>query len=118
MLTGSVGSGGTNRHEAVKSIQLLLNDWRTSVQLPKIGVDGIVGPETIGAIREFQGRYPGLVRDGRIDPNGPMLSKLDEVCAGLYSAIAYHQLSSLMCSMRLTKTEKPSLRLRYKQPGL
>ena len=66
MITGSVGSGGTNRHEAVKSIQLLLNDWRTSVQLPKIAVDGIVGPETIGAISEFQGRHPrGHPRDDR-----------------------------------------------------
>ena len=40
--------------------------------------DGLVGPKTIGAIRGFQ-QFHHTGSDGRVDPNGPTLKKMNEV---------------------------------------
>ncbi|HYW48237.1 MAG TPA: hypothetical protein VE959_35565 [Bryobacteraceae bacterium] len=49
------------------------------VPLQALKVDGVCGPKTIKAIREFQTRivHPKHA-DGRVDPNGPTLVKLSE----------------------------------------
>ena len=68
-LTGSVGSGGNNRVLDVRLVQTILNEWRAQNGLRPIGVDGLSGPETIGAIRVFQQSTTKIV-DGRVDSNG------------------------------------------------
>lgn len=58
-----------NREE-VLLVQRLLNKHRLSPLLP-IAEDGLVGPETWGAIEEFQRRVLMMARpDGRVDPGG------------------------------------------------
>jgi hypothetical protein len=96
MLSGSVGQGGVNRRDDTRTIQALLGDLQIAEGLPPLKVDGIVGLKTISAILAFQKQHPGLARDGRIDPNGPTLLKLDEKCANLYESIAYDQSSALL----------------------
>jgi hypothetical protein len=69
-LTSSVGRGGTNLPQDVRTVQSLLNQNRPAPLRP-IGEDGKIGHETITAIEEFQRRAVKMTRpDGRVDPNG------------------------------------------------
>jgi peptidoglycan hydrolase-like protein with peptidoglycan-binding domain len=79
-ITSSVGSGGVNRHADVRRVQDYLNVARSQDGLPPIAVDGIVGPETIGAITAFQ-RGNTRVIDGRVDPHGPTIATLERIVA-------------------------------------
>jgi peptidoglycan hydrolase-like protein with peptidoglycan-binding domain len=73
----SVGEKGKNNHADVRLVQRLLNDYIDDpTRLLK--VDGIVGPKTLAAIRDFQTNATGVV-DGRVDPNGPAIKKLAEL---------------------------------------
>ena len=64
-----------NRDE-VLLVQRLLNQHRPPPLCP-IAVDGLVGPETGGAIWEFQQRVVKSIRaDGRVDPGGPTFRAL------------------------------------------
>ncbi len=64
-----------NRDE-VALVQRLLNQHRPPPLRP-IAEDGLVGPETEGAIREFQQRVVKSIRpDGRVDPGGPTFQAL------------------------------------------
>jgi hypothetical protein len=72
-----VGAGvsNTNRNE-VLLVQRLLNRHRRP-PLPQIAEDGLVGPETIGAIEEFQRRVVKMNwPDGRVDPGGATIRAL------------------------------------------
>jgi hypothetical protein len=76
-LMGPVGRGGTNQPLDVRTVQTLLNNHRLP-PLQKITVDGIIGPNTIAAIEEFQRRVVKmLLPDGRVDPGGKTLKALD-----------------------------------------
>lgn len=75
-LKGSVGEAAINSRPDVKYVQHLLNDWRLSSGGSSLAIDGIVGPLTIAAIREFQRARSGVV-DGRVDPNGPAIRWLE-----------------------------------------
>jgi hypothetical protein len=75
-ITRSVGFGGVNLPGDTRTVQELLNDARADTGLPPIKVDGLVGPETIGAIRQFQQSRLGFA-DGRVDPGGPTLQALN-----------------------------------------
>ena len=81
-ITAAVGRmGAPNRPEDVKTVQQLLNKVPVPSGGPKplLEPDGLCGQKTIGAIQAFQLRYfgwPGT--DGRVDPNGPTLAKLNE----------------------------------------
>ncbi|MFL5001283.1 MAG: peptidoglycan-binding protein, partial [Xanthobacteraceae bacterium] len=77
-ISASVGLGGRNLAGDTFTIQQLLNRARQNDGLPPIAVDGLVGPETIGAIRAFQQSRVGF-SDGRVDPNGPTLAALNRV---------------------------------------
>lgn len=81
-LTASVGRmGGVNRPDDVTKVQRLLNRVPVTEGGPKVplAVDGICGPKTINAIQTFQLRHFGWKgADGRVDPHGPTLAKLDE----------------------------------------
>jgi peptidoglycan hydrolase-like protein with peptidoglycan-binding domain len=56
-------------------VQILLNVFRGLQEKPLLSVDGVAGPLTIGAIREFQEKFTSAA-DGRVDPNGPTLRLL------------------------------------------
>jgi peptidoglycan hydrolase-like protein with peptidoglycan-binding domain len=77
-IKSSVGSGGVNELMDVSVVQYLLNraSARVGTPLELIEVDGIMGPETLAAIREFQQRYFPKRVDGRLDPSGETLSLL------------------------------------------
>ena len=75
MITASVGRGGANVPNDVRILQCGLNVTRASSGLRPIAIDGLVGRETLGAIREFQ-RRNNLLMDGRMDVNGPAIARL------------------------------------------
>ncbi len=81
-LTASVGRmGGVNRPDDVTKVQKLLNKVPLTEGGPKVplAVDGICGQKTIGAIQRFQLHHFGWKgADGRVDPYGPTIAKLDE----------------------------------------
>jgi hypothetical protein len=91
VIKASVGKGGVNRSDDTKAVQRLLSDVQIAAGAMPLTVDGLVGPRTIGAILAFQQQHPALPRDGRIDPQGPTLVRLDQVCANLYATIAQQQ---------------------------
>lgn len=74
----SVGSGGINERMDVSVVQYLLNraSARVGTPLNLIDVDGLMGPETLAAIREFQKKFFPKRVDGRIDPAGETLMQL------------------------------------------
>jgi hypothetical protein len=76
-MNDSVGTNGTNQPADVIYVQRLLSDWRIHNNLPAIGVDGLVGSETIGAIHRFQTDVTGIV-DDRVDPNGAAIQALQQ----------------------------------------
>jgi len=79
-LRKSVGEGGENNENEVILVQTLLSKVRKSQGKREISVDGDAGPETIGAIREFQRSqfgWTGPQLDGRIDPQGNTLKNLN-----------------------------------------
>ena len=76
-LTKPVGQAVKSHPPDAKYVQLLLNDWRQSRKVePLLVVDGIVGPLTNAAIRDFQKANTGVV-DGRVDCNGPTIKHLE-----------------------------------------
>ena len=76
----SVGQGGYNHRADALRIQRLLNLVAPGDGGPMLPLaeNGVVGPLTLAAIRAFQQFY-GVAHDGRIDPGGPTLGKLNEV---------------------------------------
>jgi peptidoglycan hydrolase-like protein with peptidoglycan-binding domain len=80
----SVGEGGANQKKDVAIVQLLLNRVRSRMIVPsdRLVVDGIVGPRTINAIREFQQQFTSVV-DGRVDPHAETITKLNQLAPPL-----------------------------------
>jgi hypothetical protein len=74
----SVGRGGRNRPDDVRTIQSALNAQDVAAGGPsvKLDVDGLSGPLTIAAIEKYQRRQLGWA-DGRVDPDGPTVRKLN-----------------------------------------
>ncbi|MFI3199776.1 MAG: peptidoglycan-binding domain-containing protein [Methylococcaceae bacterium] len=71
----SVGRGGRNLPKDVRTVQKLLND----TTLHSLAIDGIMGMNTLDAIKEFQERVVGMHRpDCRVDPNGRTFRMLVE----------------------------------------
>ena len=79
-ISNTVGAGGANEVDDVVRVQSLLNEFRARNGRTLISVDGKVGAETIGAIRDFQQAVTHVV-DGRIDPDGPAITALEELVA-------------------------------------
>jgi hypothetical protein len=84
-LSGPVGQGGMNLAPDVLRIQKALNIARDQDGLSEIAEDGIIGPETIAAILEFQ-RLHTQVGDGRIDPHGVTLRELEKIAVPIVGA--------------------------------
>lgn len=76
-IAASVGHQGANRVADTLLVQALLNLHRRVAGLAPIATDGIVGPRTVAAIRDFQQRTRMRIADGRIDPGGPTLASLE-----------------------------------------
>jgi hypothetical protein len=85
-ITASVGRlGGANRPGDVKTVQELLNRVPSAAggPYPLLAVDAVCGPRTVDAIQKFQVRQLGRGKaDGRVDPIGPTLQKLNELGGG------------------------------------
>lgn len=74
-ITGSVGHGGDNSPADTRTVQALLN--ASGRIRPRLAEDGICGPLTIAAIREYQAESLGFVRpDGLIEPGGRTFAAL------------------------------------------
>ncbi len=74
-ISDSVGQGGTNNREDVKTVQALLNSAGASLD-----EDGFIGPLTIGAISNYQRDWLGWPNpDGRIDVGGKTWTALSNV---------------------------------------
>lgn len=82
----SVGVGGVNRPEDVRTIQSLLNLIPAVLggPFPQLIVDGLCGPKTNGSIYGFQRKHFGPAgADGRVDPGQQTLQKIIELLNGL-----------------------------------
>ena len=85
-ISASVGKEGKNEPRDVVLIQVFLN------QIPpenggaeaELKVDGLMGPSTQAAIDKFQHHHQ-LGSDGRIDPNGKIMVKLNELISATLS---------------------------------
>lgn len=81
-LTTPVGKGGNNTNPADNAwVQMMLNKFIVPGclgSLKPLTPDGIIGPKTIAAIKQFQRDIVGFQRpDGRVDPGGATLAALD-----------------------------------------
>lgn len=76
-ISASVGFGGVNRANDVKTIQTVLNMIPVLFggPLAKLVIDGLCGPKTNGAIRGFQQKQFGFA-DGRVDPGQQTIQKI------------------------------------------
>ncbi len=85
----SVGVGGGNKPADVVTIQTLLNlvPPAKGGPLPVLDPDGACGPMTISAILKFQAACFGA-GDGRVDPGGQTLGKLNAYDNGAPGAAA------------------------------
>lgn len=76
-IQGSVGRGGRNRPDDIRTIQSALKGQDATAGGPsvKLAVDGVSSPLTIAAIEKCRRRQLGWA-DGRVDPDGPTIHKL------------------------------------------
>ena len=79
----SVGQGGTNRADDVRTVQELLNNVPVTWGGPSVplDVDGLVGDKTITAIRNFQQVQLSTFfsPDGRVDPRQRSIGRLNHI---------------------------------------
>ena len=90
-LSASVGLNGRNLLEDTTSIQTALNDVpeESGRANPLLVVDGVCGSKTKQAIQKFQLQQFGWkLADGRIDPGGPSLERLNELRKKPSAAVA------------------------------
>lgn len=80
LITSSVGKDGINKKPDVKKIQAALNIVYPSLAL---AIDGICGPKTIRRIEKFQRRFMQKP-DGRIDPGGRTLKRLNSATPDMH----------------------------------
>lgn len=71
-ISGSVGQGGANFQQDVRTVQTLLNKHASRIPgMTPLVVDGLIGPKTINAIKMFQKSAVGFpMPDGRVDVGG------------------------------------------------
>ncbi|RYY74816.1 MAG: hypothetical protein EOO52_10840 [Gammaproteobacteria bacterium] len=82
-IVASVGENAKNKNGDVQAIQKALNHlmlYNILVPLAPLAEDGIAGRNTKLAIRQFQRVAVGMAApDGRVDPNGKTIQKLNAV---------------------------------------
>jgi peptidoglycan L-alanyl-D-glutamate endopeptidase CwlK len=79
VITASVGRGGVNRKSDTRRIQRALNEVYPAFAL---AADGVCGPRTVRRIERFQRRFMRRP-DGRIDPGGRSLARLNTAVPSL-----------------------------------
>jgi hypothetical protein len=83
----SVGENGANVKRDVVTVQRLINGATAHLGKPfqRLELDGICGPKTLKAIRDFQTRFVKELKfvDGRVDPNQVTLNKLNRLAGYL-----------------------------------
>jgi peptidoglycan hydrolase-like protein with peptidoglycan-binding domain len=86
-ISSSVGVNGVNRKQDVGVVQHLLNLSGSKRGVPKqpLLVDGMAGPKTFAAIREFQTTFCKLV-DGKLMPGGETITRLNEIAGPITAA--------------------------------
>jgi hypothetical protein len=80
-ISASVGAGGANRKQDAMTVQELLNGVPSADGGPvnPLVVDGLPWEKTIAAIKRFQQVQLGHKwPDGRVDPDGPTLERLND----------------------------------------
>jgi hypothetical protein len=71
--------GAVNNRADVETVQMLLNEHAAKAGYAALPVNGVVTPQMIQAIRTFQQKVVGVkMPDGRVDPAGKTLLKLNE----------------------------------------
>jgi hypothetical protein len=82
-ITRSVGSGGVNKPADVTEVQRLLNlvPAAKGGAAPPLLAIGTCDPATLAAILNFQKTQVPTFADGRIDPGGPTLARLNKLAA-------------------------------------
>lgn len=71
--------GAMNNSGDVEIVQRLLNEYAAVAGFQTLPVNGLMSKQLINAIKSFQMKVVGLnVPDGRVDPNGVTLRKLNE----------------------------------------
>ena len=80
LIDQSVGKGGRNVFKDVAVVQHLINGClHMLTPLSPLEADGKIGPKTVGAIQAFQEKVMSMKKpDGRVDPNGNTLKKLNQ----------------------------------------
>jgi hypothetical protein len=79
--------GAVNNRADVEIIQKLLNEHATKVAYAPLTVNGIVTPQMIQAIKSFQQKVVAMnAPDGRVDPGGKTLLRLNEHAGALVPA--------------------------------
>ena len=83
-ITRSVGAGGVNKPADVTEVQQLLNQVPVAQggAAPPFLLFGTCNSATLAAILRFQKMQVPAFADGRIDPGGPTLAKLNKLAAG------------------------------------
>jgi len=84
VISASVGLGGKNTPDDSRKIQQGLNEVPAAKggASPHLAVDGLPWGKTVAAIRKFQTEHFGAGKaDGRVDPNGYTLAKMNELRA-------------------------------------
>lgn len=77
-ITQPVGQNGANLPDDVFLVQMLLNQVPPAEggPTPQLDVDGLVGPKTIGAIKQFQRQQLGF-EDGLVEPGKKTITCLN-----------------------------------------
>ena len=78
-IRASVGNRGVNQSADVRLVQELLNRQKApAYTYGPVAVDGLIGPQTIGAITTYQKNVVKLsMPDGRVDPGGRTITALE-----------------------------------------
>jgi hypothetical protein len=105
-ISASVGKGGANIPGDVRRVQELLNIARRAEGIGPIKVDGWIGPETTGAILEFQKPHTKIA-DGRVDRRGSTLIELERIAAPEVERVVRPQLVQILEHLRQAYASRP-----------
>jgi peptidoglycan hydrolase-like protein with peptidoglycan-binding domain len=98
----SVGKKGRNIRKQVRYVQALLNVWLEKTKHAALKLDAIAGPKTIAAVEEFQRAKQIRPLDGRVDPNGRTIRKLEEQIAPLSQELRAYLTLAMVLSADFT----------------
>jgi len=97
-------------------VQILINDYNARNGNSLIKIDGLMGPETIGAISAFQ-EQNAPVTDGRVDPDGATLRALETLHrTGVLSSVVWNPV--MLQYLQKAGPTDPSMVLRLHQEYL